>query len=413
MPDLASAALYEQHGRALVARRRRPPFASQWTLPMTVVREDEAAEDALRRHTVQEFGVGLGGETFVETVYLVDPDDQHQYVANIFRIQASGPMRFNADGDYDDVRWLAPADLEQLWMPPDLRLAVIKILTETASPRETDWEQTGEAVPLAERAATAVGAQPAAPEATAPDNKAGWDAISAAYQREFFGERYGERLMWSWTLSEDDLHLLDDVRGKRVIALGCGGGQDVVALDRMGAIAVGIDQSERQIEYAREFAARHNAANASFVVGTVEDLSRFDDGSFDAAVSAHMLNYVERIEQTLRETARVLKPGGPFALSVRHPADAMLSDQIPHRIEHSYWYAQHDWSWTFKGADPVPFRQWFWSVARWFDMLTAAGFAVERIVEPEDPLVDGKDGDDTRARRALVPDTLMFKARKR
>jgi SAM-dependent methyltransferase/ADP-ribose pyrophosphatase YjhB (NUDIX family) len=412
MPDLASAALYEQHGRALVARRRRPPFASQWTLPMTVVREDEAAEDALRRHTVQEFGVGLGGETFVETVYLVDPDDQHQYVANIFRIQASGPMRFNADGDYDDVRWLAPADLEQLWMPPDLRLAVIKILTETASPRETDWEQTGEAVPLAERAATAVGAQPAAPEATAPDNRAGWDAISAAYQREFFGERYGERLMWSWTLSEDDLHLLDDVRGKRVIVLGCGGGQDVVALDRMGAIAVGIDQSERQIEYAREFAARHNATNASFVVGTVEDLSRFDDGSFDAAVSAHMLNYVERIEQTLRETARVLKPGGSFALSVRHPADAMLSDQIPHRIEYSYWYAQHDWSWTFEGADPVPFRQWFWSVARWFDMLTAAGFAVERIIEPEDPLADGKDGDDTRARRALVPDTLMFKTRK-
>jgi ubiquinone/menaquinone biosynthesis C-methylase UbiE len=247
----------------------------------------------------------------------------------------------------------------------------------------------------------------------APDNKAGWDAISAAYQREFYGERYGERFMWSWALSEDDLHLLDDVRGKRVIVLGCGGGQDAVALGRMGAIAVGIDQSERQIEYARTFAARHIAANASFVVGTVDDLSRFDDGSFDAAVSAHMLNYVERIEQTLREAARVLKPGGSLALSVRHPADAMLSDQIPHRIERSYWTAQHDWSWTFEGADPVRFRQWFWSVAQWFDMLTAAGFAVERLIEPEDPLADGKDDDDTRARRALVPDTLIMKARKR
>jgi ubiquinone/menaquinone biosynthesis C-methylase UbiE/ADP-ribose pyrophosphatase YjhB (NUDIX family) len=415
MPDLASAALYQQQGRALVARRRRPPFASQWTLPMTVVREDEAAEEALRRHTVQEFGVGLGGETFVETLYLVDPDDQHQYVANIFRIQASGPMRFNADGDYDDVRWLAPADLEQLWMPPELRAALIKILTEAPPPDETGGKQTGEAVPLAEQdAASTAGAQPAASdEAAAPDNKAGWDAISSAYQREFFGERYGDRFMWSWTLSEDDLHLLDDVRGKRVIVLGCGGGQDVVALDRMGAIAVGIDQSEKQIEYAREFATRHNAVNGSFVVGTVEDLSRFDDGSFDAAVSAHMLNYVERIEQTLRETARVLKPGGSFALSVRHPADAMLSDQTPYRIEHSYWSAQHDWSWTFEGAEPVPFRQWFWSVAKWFDMLAAAGFAIERIIEPEDPFADGNDDGDTHARSVLVPYTLIFKARKR
>ncbi|MEK7693330.1 MAG: methyltransferase domain-containing protein, partial [Chloroflexota bacterium] len=132
-----------------------------------------------------------------------------------------------------------------------------------------------------------------------------------------------------------------------------------------------------------------------------------------AAVSAHMLNYVERIEQTLRETARVLKAGGSFALSVRHPADVMLSDQIPHRIEHSYWYTQHDWSWTFEGADPVRFRQWFWSVAQWFDMLTAAGFAVERIIEPEEPLADGKGDDAERARRALVPFTLIMKARKR
>lgn len=418
MPDLTSAALFEHDGRVLVAHRRRPPFASQWTLPMTIVRPDEAAEEALRRHTVEQFGVGLGGETFAETVYLVDPDDQHQYVANIFRIQASGPLRFDANGDYDDARWLAPADIEQLWMPPDLRAPLLKILAEPAAPLATDWSQAagdapGEGAPLAERAGQALPLhdEEAAPSAPAPDNKAGWNTISAAYQRDYYGDRYGERFMWSWGLSEDDLHLLDDVRGKRVIVLGCGGGQDVVALDQMGAIAVGIDQSAKQIAYAKQYAARHNAANASFVEGTVEDLSRFDDESFDEAVSAHMLNYVERIEDTLREAARVLKPGGSFALSVRHPVDAMLSDQMPHRIEQSYWDAQHDWSWTFEGADPVRFRQWFWSVAQWFDMLTAAGFAVERIIEPGE--ADGKADDDTRARRALVPFTLIMKARKR
>ena len=118
-----------------------------------------------------------------------------------------------------------------------------------------------------------------------------------------------------------------------MLVLGCGGGQDCVALDKMGAIAVGIDQSAKQIEYARKYAARHDAPNASFVEGTVEDLSRFDDESFDMAVSAHMLNYVERIEDTLRETARVLKPGGAFVIPAPHPFDAALAERPPYGVD--------------------------------------------------------------------------------
>ena len=63
--------------------------------------------------------------------------------------------------------------------------------------------------------------------------------------------------MWSWRVRRTICTCWTTYGGKRVIVLGCGGGQDVVALDRMGAIAVGIDQSERQIEYARKFAAGH------------------------------------------------------------------------------------------------------------------------------------------------------------
>lgn len=412
MPDLTSAALFQRDGKVLVAHRRRPPFAGQWMLPIVLVRDDEAAEDALRRHARDEFGVGLGigEESFVETVYLVDPDDATQYVANIFRAPiAGGPMRFNGQGDYDDARWLAPADLDQLWMPPDLRVPLIKILTDPDSLHDTDWDRVGaelasQAAPLAERTE---------PPEPAPDNRAGWDAIAVRYQDEIYGDRFGDAFMWSWSLAEADVRLLDDVRGKRVLVLGCGGGQDVVALDRMGAVAIGIDHSEKQIEYARAYASRHDATNSSFVTGTVEDLSRFDDESFDAAASAHMLNYVERIEDTLRETARVLKPGAPFAFSVRHPADVMLTDAPPLRVEQPYWQTRHDWSWSFEGADPVRFRQWFWTIEQWVGMLAAAAFGVERILEPKEPPAHDEDDDVTRTRRALVPYTLLMKARKR
>ena len=381
---------------------------------MTLVGADEAAEDALRRHTVEQFGVGLGGQTFVETVYLVDPDGQQQYVANIFRIQTTGPLRFNSEGDYDDARWLAAADLEQLWMPLDLRVPLIKILTEPESLHETDWSSAiGEGVPLAERESVE-GSQPAAPAVPAPDNRVGWDAIAAAYQEEQYGDRDAGRLKWSYGIHEDELQLLDDVRGKRVIVLGCGGGQDVVALSSMGAVAVGMDVSEKQIAYARKYAERHAAANASFVEGTVEDLTRFDDESFDVAVSIHALGYVEQIERAFAEAARVLKAGGLLAIAVPHPFKATGAVPPVYGLVRSYWSGPVDWDWAFENGTSGRLRDFPRTVSKWFELLTGVGFTVERLSEPYQGDVTGDDARMLDLRLAkLMPYVLIMKARKR
>ncbi len=409
MPDLMSAALFERNERVLTAHRKtdHPPFAGQWLLPMTIVGPLEGAEDALRRHAREQFGAELGAERFVDTVYLEDPEDRHRYVANIFRAPIEGPLRFNAEGDYDDARWAAAAELGDLWMPPALREPLVRIMTEAVEPPDADWTATantpdGQGIPLGERGRSD-------PDLPTPDNRAAWDEISARYQQDIFGERFPDRLMWSWSLSEDDLHLLDDVRGKRMLVLGCGGGQDVVALERLGAVALGIDQSARQIEYALAYAARHDARNSSFVEGTVEDLSRFDDEEFDGAVSAHMLNYVERIEDTLRETARVLKPGAFLALSVRHPFGAQLTGATKLQLQRPYWDPQQDWTWNFETGEPVRFRSWFWTVEDWFRMLDDAGFTIERVLEPQEEDAN-RDSD---IRFDFVPYSLFIKARKR
>jgi SAM-dependent methyltransferase/8-oxo-dGTP pyrophosphatase MutT (NUDIX family) len=409
-PQIISAALFERDGRVLAVHRKpaRKPLANQWLLPLTTVSSAETAEDAVRRHAREQFGLEVAREAFADTVYIDDPDDRQQYVANIFRTEfAAGALRFRTDGDYDDARWLEPGELALVWMPPTLRDSAVRLLNEPADPSDVARSEASSAVgavPLAERS------ESPPPVEEPPDNRAGWDAISKAYQDEIFGERFAGKLMWSWTLSEDDLHLLDDVRGKQVIVLGCGGGQDVIALCEMGATAVGIDQSEKQIAYARKLAVKREAANSSFVCGTVEDLSRFEDQSFDAAISAHMLNYVERIEDTLQEVARVLRPRGVFALSVRHPFDAIVSEQAPYRLERSYWDIESDWTWSFESGASGRFRQWFWPISQWIEMLERAGFEVERICEPKEISVEGQQNVPNRPR--LIPDTLAFKARK-
>jgi len=415
MPELMSALLFEKSECALVAHRRKAPFEGQWMLPSTLVRDDEAAEDALRRHAREQFGMTLaeGAESFVETVYLAE--SMHQYVANIFRATLPpGPMRFNTEGEYDDAKWLSAADLEQLTMPPDLRIPLAKILAEPESLHKLDWERMGrevnaEAVPLAERGVVGAAASAEPP----PDNTAGWNAVSAAYQKERYGERFGDRLMWSWRASEDDLHVLDEVAGKRALVLGCGGGQDVVALAKMGAVVVGIDGSEAQLAYARKH-AQERTDNASFVEGTLEDLSRFDDESFDLAVSIHALDYVQRPEVALKEAARVLKPGGVLAIAVKHPFDVHVDGGPPYRVVSPYWATHGDWPWQFKDGTAAPFRHYFRTMSQWFELVTGAGFTVERLMEPCEadlPKAEGDELDDRWMR--LLPYTLVIKARRR
>ncbi len=416
-PTVLSAALFERDERVLTAHRKAgcPPFAGQWLLPLTPVRPTETAEDAVKRYTREQFGVQVARESFVDTVYVEDPDDQKQYIANIFRAEiAGGPLRFRADGDYDDARWLAALELGQLWMPPALREPLVRIMTDPEYAPDVDWTASATlgAAPLAERAEE----QP--PAGPPPDNRAAWNAISKAFQEDFYGERGLGRLRWTRGVYEDELGLLGDIRGQHAIVLGCGGGQDCVELARMGAVAIGVDISSEQIAYARRFAAKHNADNASFVEGAVEDLSRFDAASFDLAVSIHALRYVEHADRALDEAARVLRSGGVLVASVPHPWNQIVSDTPPYRAERSYFSARTpyiDWIWdTAKFGEEGRLRDWRRTAAEWFDLLVNAGFVIERMVEPYQGDMEPDDAgwyDMERAR--LMPHALIFKARKR
>ena len=84
-----------------------------------------------------------------------------------------------------------------------------------------------------------------------------------------------------------DLDLLQNVDGERVLELGCGGGQCTVAMAQRGADVTGIDLAEAQLAHARELAAEHDV-DPTFYREDVTDLSRFDDGSFDAAFNAYV-----------------------------------------------------------------------------------------------------------------------------
>jgi SAM-dependent methyltransferase len=109
-----------------------------------------------------------------------------------------------------------------------------------------------------------------------------------------------------------DLH-----EGETVLDLGSGAGADVlISARRVGPSgrAIGLDMTEEMLALARRNAAEAGAANAEFLEGHIEDIP-LPDASVDVVISNCVINLSGNKHRVLRETARVLRPGGRFAVS--------------------------------------------------------------------------------------------------
>ncbi len=114
------------------------------------------------------------------------------------------------------------------------------------------------------------------------------------------------------------LKFLGDVKGKKVLDLGCGEGGYSRELAKRGADIVSIDCSKKAIEYAIKLACDENLQIQHFVRNS-NDLYDIADEQFDIVLCSMMLMDCEDFEGTIREVVRVLKPGGRLFASVLHP----------------------------------------------------------------------------------------------
>jgi demethylmenaquinone methyltransferase/2-methoxy-6-polyprenyl-1,4-benzoquinol methylase len=103
--------------------------------------------------------------------------------------------------------------------------------------------------------------------------------------------------------------------GERVLDVATGTGMVAQALvRRYGCEVVGLDQSPEMLAAAQARVARDPAlaARVTLVAGEAERLP-FADGEFDHLTFTYLLRYVDDPGATLRELARVVRPGGRVA----------------------------------------------------------------------------------------------------
>ena len=119
-----------------------------------------------------------------------------------------------------------------------------------------------------------------------------------------------------------------DLRGRRVLDVGCGTGRMAAVLaERYNATVSGIDPSVEMLEVARERASRGITALER---GAAENIP-FPDCYFERALMQLVVHLVDR-PQAFAESYRVLVPGGRLMISTINPAGVdgfWLSELFP------------------------------------------------------------------------------------
>jgi demethylmenaquinone methyltransferase / 2-methoxy-6-polyprenyl-1,4-benzoquinol methylase len=135
--------------------------------------------------------------------------------------------------------------------------------------------------------------------------------LPPAYGRMGAVLSFGQDPRWRRAL----IGAIDPRPGERILDVATGTGLVAFGLAERGAEVVGLDQSDQMLAGARRrLATRPDLAERiSLVPGEAEQLP-FADGEFDALSFTYLLRYVDDRAATMRELARVVKPGGRIGM---------------------------------------------------------------------------------------------------
>src|SRR3989338_7494052 len=100
---------------------------------------------------------------------------------------------------------------------------------------------------------------------------------------------------------------LGDIKGKKLLDIGCGAGENSVYFAKKGAICTATDYSSGMVEVAKKFAAKNNVKIEAHTMNAMD--MDIPDNTFDITYASNILHHVDQYK-TLKEMHRVLKHGG-------------------------------------------------------------------------------------------------------
>jgi SAM-dependent methyltransferase len=212
-------------------------------------------------------------------------------------------------------------------------------------------------------------------------NRAYWDTLADEYNKGGRRAWASDEMTWGiWSLPEAQVGFLPaDVTGLDVIELGCGTAYVSAWLAQRGAKPVGIDNSPRQLESARQFQAEFGI-EFPVMLGNAENVP-LPDASFDLAVSEYGAALWADPYKWIPEAARLLRPGGRLCfltnagLLMLCVPDYEKDGSATDRLLRPY-FGMHRSEWP--DSDGVEFHL---GHGDWIRLLRANGFEVDDLIE--------------------------------
>lgn len=110
----------------------------------------------------------------------------------------------------------------------------------------------------------------------------------------------------------------EEIRNTKILEYGCGMGRIINQAAEMGMIASGVDISQSQLTYAREFCPNSNRID--FLLLDQEARIPVSDNHFDIVYSYAVLQHIKHssaLKKSIAEICRVVKPAGLLRIQVR------------------------------------------------------------------------------------------------
>jgi len=194
------------------------------------------------------------------------------------------------------------------------------------------------------------------------------------------------------------LRACGNVRGSRVLDMGCGQGFFSRQLAQAGAEVVGVDLSERQVANAARHEREKPLGIEYIVMDATQVADRWGEGSFDMVTACMSLHDMPEPGRALKAAHRLLKGNGRCVFSAVHPVmDAPVrawerdssGRKTMYKIGRYFDEGPAVCHWYMARLD----RYWTTPIVRltidgWSRLAAEAGFLIRRIYEPRPSVED-------------------------
>lgn len=121
------------------------------------------------------------------------------------------------------------------------------------------------------------------------------------------------------------LTLLEKIKPKRILDVGCGSGEPLLSFLREGYDAYGFDHSAEMVEQAGELLQLNHLDKGRVSRNNMENIENIPPDHYDCIVGLGSLYYSRKFESTIRQIVGLLPKGGSLIFSLRNELFSLFS----------------------------------------------------------------------------------------